>query len=310
MNNKNSDEHGQSTRAIFQKQHERVAADDVALERIRKLYSAEKFQLPGGADWFKGKDCADIGCGNIGALLSQLYSWESKSAIAVDLDEEWIPSLKKSLANQGTDKDWCEMRSGSVLSLPIESNTIDFVSINGVLVHLKNMGDIIKGFNEGARICKKGGYYFTAYGPCGGLMEGVIMPAIRNHYHSSPDFKALIDNVCVESVHELIDKIVGDAKQYGNQDLDGKFLKSLFGTDFCVFLQDFIQPSWLSNECTPEVVEGLYEANGFTDVKRIGGFVKRSDIRKYFAPLHHDRDHNISKILYGSGYVQYIGKKS
>jgi ubiquinone/menaquinone biosynthesis C-methylase UbiE len=71
---------------------------------------------------------------------------------------------------------------GSVLDLPIENNSIDFVSINGVLVHLKNMGDVIKGLNKGARICKNGGYYFTAYGLCGGLMEGAIMPAIRKHY--------------------------------------------------------------------------------------------------------------------------------
>jgi hypothetical protein len=53
MSNKNSDEHVQSIREIFQKQHERVVIDNVALERIRKL-----------------------------------YSYGSKSAIAIDLDEE------------------------------------------------------------------------------------------------------------------------------------------------------------------------------------------------------------------------------
>ena len=76
-----------------------------------------------------------------------------------------------------------------------------------------------------------------------------------------------------------------------------------------MFLQNFIQPpSWLTNDCTPQVVEGLYKANGFTDVKRIKKYVKRSDIRKYFAPLHHDRDYWFSKIMYSEGYIQYIGK--
>jgi hypothetical protein len=87
-------------------------------------------------------------------------------------------------------------------------------------------------------------------------------------------------------------------------------MKSLFGMDYCVFLQNFIQaPTWFSNECTPEFVESLYSRAGFVNVRRLKSFVKRSDIRKFFAPLHYDRDYDISKILYGQGYVQYIGEK-
>jgi len=311
MKNQNTDVHSKKTREIYQKQHEKIAKDSVTLDRIRKIYGAEEFQLPGGGAWFEGKSCAEIGYGNIGAFLPRLFEWGCQSAIAVDVDEEWIPLLKKSLLNQGVEKDWCEMRSGSVLDIPIESNSIDFVFISGVLVHLKNMGDAIDGFNEGARICKKGGYFYSSWGPCGGLMEGVIMPAIRNHYHTTPEFKEFIDGIKVEDIHGLIDKIVKNAKQHADQNLDGDCLKELFGIDFCVFLQNSIQlPSWLSNEFTPQVVEGLYKANGFTNVKRVERYVTRSDIRKYLAPLHHDRDYWISKILYGQGFVRYIGKKA
>ena len=53
----------------------------------------------------------------------------------------------------------------------------------------------------------------------------------------------------------------------------------------------------------------MYKKNGFSKVKRIKKFVKRTDIRKFFAPLHFERDNHISKILYGDGYMQFIGKK-
>ena len=95
------------------------------------------------------------------------------------------------------------------------------------------------------------------------------------------------------------------------EDLISKnILKSLFGEDYCVFIQNFIQaPTWWSNECTPKFVEGLYKKCGFKNVKRLSSFTKRSDIRKYFAPLHYDLNHPISQLLYGEGYVQYVGEK-
>ena len=96
MKNQNTDTHSKKTREIYQKQHEKISEDSVTLDRIRKVYGAEKFQLPGGGAWFKGKSCADIGCGNIGAFLSRFFEWGCQSAIAVDVDEEWIPLLKKS----------------------------------------------------------------------------------------------------------------------------------------------------------------------------------------------------------------------
>jgi ubiquinone/menaquinone biosynthesis C-methylase UbiE len=304
-----SNEISVKTRDIYQKQHERILGDNTALNRITNMYSENKFPMNEG--WFKDKVCADIGCGNVGAFLVKLYNWGCKNSIAVDIDKEWIPSLTKAMLKNGIEEDWCETRSGSVLDIPIESNEIDFVSINGVLIHLLDTGEVIKGFNEGARICKKEGYLFTSYGPCKGLVQDAIMPALRKYYHSNKDFKNLIDRISVEDIYPIIDKVVKDSKEFTNQDLDGKFLKELFGTDFCVFLQNFIQaPSWLSNETTPMFVEEMYKANGFTDVVRLNSYVDRSDIRKYFSPLHYDRDYWFSKIMYGEGYIQYIGKKS
>ena len=46
------------------------------------------------------------------------------------------------------------------------------------------------------------------------------------------------------------------------------------------------------------------------EVRRLRRYVKRENIRKFSAPLHYDVEHPISKLLYGSGNLEFIGKKS
>ena len=308
MENLESD-HNIETRSIYEKQHDRIVANQDAFNRINNLYINNTFGLP--SDWFKGKAGLDIGCGNIGPLIIRLVQLGMKKVSGVDVGQVWIPKMKASLQKNGISEDLYDLREGSVLDLPCENESMDFVVINGVLIHLKDMGDIVRGFSEGARVCKKGGYYYTSYGPCGGLMQGVILPAIRAHYNADPDFKRFIDTIDPQDLGKAFDKIVTDALHHTGEDLNASFLKTMFGEDFCVFVQNFVQaPTWLSNECTPKFVENLYHSQGFSDVVRINSFAKRSDIRKYFAPLHFDYEYPLSRILYGEGYVQYIGRKN
>ena len=218
--------------------------------------------------------------------------------------------MRDSLKKSGVPVGKYELKPGSVLDLPYGDGRFDFVAINGVLIHLQNIPEIMRGFSEGARVVKKGGYYFTSYGPCGGLIQGAIFPAIRRYYRENGEFKAFIDKISPETIHAAIDKICADSLTHAGEAFDAAFLKGLFGVDFCVFLQNYIQaPTWLSNECTPEFVEELYKAHGFSDVRRLNHFSKRSDVRKFFAPLHYDRDYPLARVLYGQGYVQYVGRK-
>lgn len=297
------------TRKIYEKQHQRIASNDEVFNRISGSYSAEKFHVD--PDWFAGKTALDAGCGNIGALIVCLSQLGCEKVHACDIGTDWIPKLTQQLRSKGVHESQFELRDGNMVALPYEDERFDFVAANGVVVHLKDMDEIERGFAEGARVCKKDGYYFTSWGPSGGLMQGKIMPAARQHYREDPYFKALIDNVSPALIHGVIDKICADSERNGGEKLDGTFLKSLFGEDFCVFLQNFIQaPQWWTNECTPEYVEGLYKKYGFTRIERLNEFVKRTDIRKFFAPLHYDWDHPVSKALYGNGYVKYIASKT
>jgi SAM-dependent methyltransferase len=301
-------DHNIKTRNIYQAQHELISADRAAFSRISDMYKNTTFGLD--ASWFEGKSALDAGCGNIGSLIIKLHRLGACMVAGTDIGTEWIGSLTKNLVTAGIPESAYSLKEGNLLNLPYPDDFFDFVAINGVLIHLETMDDVVKGFAQGAGKTKQGGYYYTSYGPCGGVMQGVIMPALREHYRKDLEFKNLIDNISPDTIHTTIDKIVVDAKMFANHDLDADFLKSLFGWDYCVFLQNFIQaPTWWSNECTPLFVEALYRDNGFTDVKRLQSYITRNDIRKYFAPLHYDREHPISRILYGEGYVQYIGRK-
>jgi ubiquinone/menaquinone biosynthesis C-methylase UbiE len=302
-------DHDLETRKIYEAQHKLISADDQAFGRIAGMYDSATWGID--PEWFRGKTAIDAGCGNIGALIIRLHKLGCARVTGTDLGTDWIEPLHSNLAKEGIPPSAYHLQEGSVTALPFADGSFDFVAINGVLIHLECMDDIAKGFTEGARITKPGGYYYTSWGPCGGVMQGVIMPALRSHYRSDKAFKQLIDELSPETIHALIDKIVADAKKHAGQDLERDFLKSLFGWDFCVFLKNFLQaPTWWSNECTPEYVEGLYRKAGLREVRRLGSYTKRADIRKYFAPLHYDRDHPISKILYGQGYVQYVGRKA
>lgn len=299
----------ETTRKIYEKQHQRITSDDTVFNRISTSYSAEKFKID--PKWFAGKVALDAGCGNFGALIVQLVGLGCKKVYACDIGTDWIPKLSENLRNKGVSESQFELRNGNVVDLPYEDERFDFVAVNGVLLHLKDFQEIERGFIEGARVCRKGGYYFTSWGPSGGLVQGRMMPAARQHYREDRWFKELIDNISPQLIHGVIDKICADSEKYGGERLDGSFLKSLFGEDFCVFLQNYIQaPQWWTNECTPEYVEGLYRQYGFVKIERLREFVRRTDIRKYFAPLHYDWEHPVSKALYGNGYVKYIAVKA
>lgn len=304
-----TDNHDLSTRKIYQKQHERISNNEVAFNRIKNMYDDAFFGL--SENWFQDKKVIDVGCGNVGALIMRLQYLKSSKIYGIDLDADWIEPLKNNLMINSVDLSNVVLKTGSVLNIPIEDNYFDFTAINGVLIHLETLEDIQKGFVEGSRVTKEGGYMYTSWGPCGGLMQGVIMPAVRQHYKDNKEFKDFIDNINVDTLHELIDKVVDESINFGVKELISKnILKSLFGEDYCVFIQNFIQaPTWWSNECTPKFVEELYKKCGFKNVKRLSSFTKRSDIRKYFAPLHYDLNHPVSQILYGEGYVQYVGEK-
>ena len=134
------------------------------------------------------------------------------------------------------------------------------------------------------------------------------MPAIRKYYRENNEFKDFIDNVSPKDFHEAVDMVMKGTNKYGGEKINLEFIKPLFDVDFCVLLQNFTQaPVRLS--VSEDFIKRLYSSNGLKEVRRLRRYVKRKNIRKFFAPLHYEVENPISKLLYGSGNLEFIGKK-
>ena len=296
------------TRKIYESQHDLYTEDKDSFQRLYDMY--ENSSLPIQKDWFKDKIALDGGCGNAGPFVLWLFNQGIKNVYGIDIGSEWIEKLYLSFEKRGIDKSRLKLKSGNILKIPYNDNFFDFVTINGVLIHLNNVDEIKTAFMEGARVLKSGGYYYTVYGSCGGAFTDAIFPALQKYYKDNKYFKELIDNISPNKIHDIIDYITKEHSNQTGEILDSDPLKKLFGIDYCVFLQNYIKrPTDFSSHCTPEFVESLYKENGFHSVIRHNYFVKRNDIRKYVAPLHYNKEMLISKALYGRGGVQYLGIK-
>ena len=67
-----------------------------------------------------------------------------------------------------------------------------------------------------------------------------------------------------------------------------------------VRLTQFLDEDWIREQ---------YVAHNFYEPKRPRRYVKRKNIRKYLAQLHYCIDQEISKILYGSGNLEFMAQR-
>jgi hypothetical protein len=142
------------------------------------------------------------------------------------------------------------------------------------------------------------------------MVEGAIFPYLRKRYREDPELKRLIDDATPEFFREVLRFVSREMERHTGERWDPKPIAQLFGEDFCVFLQNVCQPPQrLMLECSPNFVEGLYRKHGYTDVRRLRRYVRRTDVRRFLAPLHYNKEHPLSRLLYGEGSVEYIARK-
>lgn len=292
-------DHHTETRAIYHAQHLRLANDAAARARIHAMYTPAYF----GID-FRGMKVLDVGCGDMAVLLIRLAQMGAKELYGVDIGYDWIDSAKTELARENLKADF--LGPGNVLGLPWPDKHFDFVACNGVLLHLANMSEVERGFAECAKVAKR--YLYVTCGTgVGGLLERAIFPAVRAFYRDNAEFRKVVDSVNPEMFADLFSKIERDVLRHTGESV--RLEPSLFDEDFCVFLQNAIQPpSRMVEGCSADYIESLYKKHGFK-TRRLYRYVKRSNFRKFFAPLHFDKSHPISRILYGDGSVEFLGER-
>ena len=296
------------TRKIYHKQHTRIINDETTIERIRNIYPEEYFGL--GKNWFKGKSAFDAGCGDMIVLSIRMAEFGCANIKSMDIGKEWMENAASQIKKYNIKNNIINLIDGNVMDIPFEKNSFDFVAINGVLCHVKDRSEVEKGFSEGARVCKPGGYFYTTFAVDGGLMEEAIYPAIQKYYYQNEEFREYIDNISPKDFEIIFKQIVDGLKKYEGKTIKSSFNKELFDEDLCITIQNYIQgPNRYELKCSHEFVQSLYRKYGFEEITLLKRYVRFNNVRKYLSPLKYDRESKISKILWGKGFVEYIGKK-
>lgn len=120
--------------------------------------------------YFKDKDILDCGFGGTAWGLELFARAGARSLSGIDLNPRWRERAETRLRSHGIPMD---LRTGSVLELPFDADSFDYVHCNGVLHHTP---DWQKGIMEIRRVLRPGGVMFLMlygqFGPVGRVLHG------------------------------------------------------------------------------------------------------------------------------------------
>lgn len=155
-----------------------------SVELFTKRAIANQFDL----DWLKGKKCLDAGCGS-GRYSVALALHGVDSVTAVDVSRSGLEEAKR----RAIDFPQISFQQASVLDLPFDDATFDFVWSAGVIHHTANFDLAL---SELTRVLRPGGRLFLLVYGAGGLRWKAIK-AMRP--------------VVVDLGAEFLDKAIGSA---------------------------------------------------------------------------------------------------
>jgi len=112
----------------------------------------ERNELP--LEKFQGQKALDAGCGG-GRYTVALKKIGFGEVVGIDISKPGLENCRARLAQKGIEG--ISYKEGTVLDLPFDDESFDFVFSNGVLHHTR---DLVKGIHELLRVMKKGGHGF------------------------------------------------------------------------------------------------------------------------------------------------------
>jgi ubiquinone/menaquinone biosynthesis C-methylase UbiE len=199
-----------------------------SVELFTKRAIANNFDL----EWLKNKKCLDAGCGS-GRYSVAMALHGAAWITAVDVSETGLLEARR----RATEFPQIKFQQGSVLELPFEDETFDFVWSAGVIHHT---ADFDKALSELTRVLRPGGKLFLLVYGAGGFRWKAI--------------KALRP-IVVDLGAELIDKAIAAAGLPANN-------RKHFMDDLFVPIQKLTSMQELSTKLT---------ALGYKDIDRWTG---------------------------------------
>ncbi|WP_434725330.1 class I SAM-dependent methyltransferase [Mesorhizobium sp. RIZ17] len=293
------------TRTVFDRYQRQQENDDHIFDRLVSLIEEEYFGLPTGS--FRGLDVLDAGCGSNANASYAFIDKGARNVVSLELSNDWMDCARKRLSRFGPRS---ELVAGSVLDLPFDDFSFDFVHCAGVLPHTSNPK---KGFEELARVTRPGGSFFlTIMGTANGVIYRCINH-LRELYQSDGQFRSSIDNLDASTAREAINWMLrikdGEEEEYIPG--ENEFFRSLFDDDLFVTIRDRFQaPTYHEFAFTEGQIRGWYGECGFEKIRRISRYTKNfHNLRRFLAPMYRHYDHPLARFWFGDGCIQMIGEK-
>ncbi|MFK0692889.1 class I SAM-dependent methyltransferase [Mesorhizobium sp. IMUNJ 23033] len=293
------------TRAVFDRYQRQQENDDHIFERLVSLIEEEYFGLPTGS--FHGLDVLDAGCGSNANASYAFLSKGARSVVSLELSNDWMDCARKRLSRFGPRS---ALVTGSVLDLPFDEESFDFVHCAGVLPHTS---DPKKGFEELARVTRPGGSFFlTIMGTANGIIYRCINH-LRELYKTDDQFRTAIDNLNAYTARGAIDWLLKTKESEEKEYIAGEneFFRSLFDDDLFVTIRDRFQaPTYHEFSFTEAQIRGWYAEYGFQNIRRISRYTRDfHNLRRFLAPMYRHYDHPLARFWFGDGCIQMIGDK-
>mgnify|MGYP006078245211 CR=1 FL=1 len=296
-----------NTRKLFHGIHSKHLAEKNSVSRLRALISSKKLGL--SKNYLDNKRCLDAGCGSSFHGSINLLKMGAQEVVAIDLNKSIFSHVKRIKKVIPKNKK-LTVKVASVLKLPFENETFDFVLCQGVMHHTTNPEKAVK---ECYRVLKKGGYaYFQICGK-GGIVQEFLMDFLRKQYKEDILIKKFFKDLNKIKFTQFINKIKSKIKR--NKSLETKatlqFLNSLItlvDDDLILTVQDRVL-SPLYYQYNFSEVSKLMKKCKFKSIKRVFTYPSYKNLRNTVAYYYNKPNDKISKLLYGSGLINVLCKK-
>jgi ubiquinone/menaquinone biosynthesis C-methylase UbiE len=297
------------TRRAFHKIHLEHLADPHVADRHSDIVDPSSMGLP--VDFLVGARCADLGCGSAGHGVVNLLSLGAKFVNALDLDQSFIKPLNDRIQQIGDHSDCWQADVGSILELPYEANSFDFVLCRGVIHHVSDELTALKEIN---RVLKDGAKAFIFVTGKGGILNRFFKETLRDEYQSNPEMRAVVESGDIEQwlktqITDLKAKIDPDDESSWRASVNLlENLCELINNDLALSLKDMLEAPEYKSYSESEWFSLLEEA-GFKQYYRVFKKPRYRNVRKIFAPLFVEHDHPLARLLYGDGSMNVIVTK-
>ena len=306
------DKLAEATRAVMHKVHLGQNNNEAGRTRMQSLLSEQYLRLEPG--FFKGKVCADIGCGSNGAGSINLLNLGASHVFLVDVNSSFIDPATRMLKQTEGYFEKSSLVVANAAQLPFEDSSIDFILCQGVLHHM-TLENEKKALSEFHRVLRPGGKCYVSRIGSGGLISNFVMKTMRDEYATNSYFKEWADNeMSTHSIREILKQIAHkltstDSSAHAKSVRFLDALSDLIDDDLILTLEDRIFAPTYRQMSNADFIE-ILNCNSFHESYRVSTLPFYKNIRLLTTPFIQDFQSRESRILYGDGgMMNYVISK-